>query len=341
MQQCMSLQKAFKAFLLQNCMDWPNISVVICTYNGKHLVKRLLDSILHQDYPQQKLEIICVDGGSADGTLELLTKYPVRVHHNLKKFPEGKGMGKDQGVALATGKFILIVDQDNKFMGSHSFQFLVQPLLENHQIFGVACKLFVDKKDSITNQYLSFVGTDPFAANRSLEGRMALGNIQLQDEGNYYTYELTPEEQLCTGGNCFLYRASFLREIGGYSQDVDVIAALVAKHHTLLAIPKHVFTHHLAIKDFREFLQKKWKWGYHYAFENKHNRDVSWYPRGLKDMFIFGAYLLQNFLILPGLLMGIKQAIKHKNLSWLLHPVALFANTVIYSAIGTMKLLKS
>src|SRR3989344_2100262 len=82
------------------------LSFVICTYNNKELVKRCLDSIFSQNY--KNFEVICVDGGSKDGTLNLLKKYKVKVIHNKKRFPEGPEMGKSQGVKKAKGERIAL-----------------------------------------------------------------------------------------------------------------------------------------------------------------------------------------------------------------------------------------
>src|SRR3989338_9092083 len=217
-------------------MKNPKISIIICTYNDKNLVKRCLDSIFSQNY--LNFEIICVDGGSSEGTLDLLKQYKVEIIRNKKQFPEGPGMGKSQGVKKAKGEIIAFIDQDNELIGKNCLKQLVYPLIKDEKIFGVACRLYVDKKDNLTNRYLSYVGTDPFAVYRSLEGRMALGKISLRDEDEYSSYELTPEEGLCTGGNCFLYRKKVLDAVGGYTQDVDVIHALLKKGFKKIAIPK-------------------------------------------------------------------------------------------------------
>ena len=318
---------------------YPSISIVVCTYNGREIVKRLLDSIFSQDY-HGKLEVICVDGGSSDGTLELLKDYRVIIHHNKKKYPEGRGMGKDQGVKLAKHELILIVDQDNKLIGNDCLKNLVLPLMKDKEIFGVACRLYVDKNDNLTNRYLSYVGTDPFAANKSLEGRMALGKINLKNEEGYCSYVIKEEENLCTGGNCFVYRKSALDAVDGYTQDVDVINALLKKGVNKMAVAKGAYTHHLAINGFGEFLRKKWKWGWHYAFENKENRNVSWYPKGFKGHLGFAAYVLCNLIILPNVFIGVKQAIKYRDSCWLLHPIAMFCNTLIYCLIGFIRIFR-
>lgn len=312
---------------------------MICTYNGKALVQRLLESIQQQDYPG-KIEIICVDGGSSDGTRELLKQFRVRIHHNKQRFPEGRGMGKAQGVELAQHEFVLIVDQDNMLVGKDSLKSLVGPLLADKEIFGVACRLYVEKQDNLTNRYLSYVGTDPFAAYRSIEGKLALGKIHLQDAGSYQSYVIQQHDNLCTGGNCFLYRKKDLDEIGGYTQDVDVIAALVRKGRKKIAIPKEARTHHLAVSGFWEFLKKKWKWGWHYALENSSGRNVSWYPRGFREHLWMMGYISGNLIVLPNLFIGMKQALHYRDAAWLLHPVAMFSNTGIYCCVGLLSLFK-
>ena len=319
-------------------MGLPSLSIVICTYNGKELVKRLLDSIFSQDYPG-KLEVICVDGRSEDGTLELLKNYKVRIHHNKKRFPEGKGMGKYQGWELAKNELLLIVDQDNKLIGKDCLKELVKPLVKDKDVFGCACRLFIDKKDNLTNRYLSYVGTDPFASYRSIEGRMALRKIKLKDEGDYYSYVIGEDEDLCTGGNCFIYRKKFLDRINGYTQDVDAVNSLVELGINKMAIPKNARTHHLAVKSFKEFLVKKWKWGYHYAFENREDRNADWYPKDFVDTMKFGSYILGNLIVIPNFFIGIKNWIYYKDSAWLVHPVAMFFNTLIYCLIGLMKLV--
>ncbi len=48
------------------------ISIIIPTYNRKELLQRCLNSIMHQDYPKDKYEIIVIDDGSSDETKEYL-----------------------------------------------------------------------------------------------------------------------------------------------------------------------------------------------------------------------------------------------------------------------------
>ena len=309
-------------------MKNPKISIVICTYNDKNLVKRCLDSIFSQSY--KNFEIICVDGGSKDGTLELLKKHKVKIINNKKRFPEGPRMGKSQGAIKAKGEIIAFIDQDNKLIGNNCLKELVFPLINDKEIFGVACKLYINKNDNITNRYLSYVGTDPFAVYRSLEGRMALNRIKLKDEGRYYTYNINLENCLCTGGNVFLVRKDLLNKIGGFVQDVEMIYSLCKLGINKLAIPKDAYTHHLTIDSFSNFLKKRWGWATHYNTKNKYKRKYSWLPKTFNEFFIFSLFIISNLTIIPNLLDGLIKLIKTRDKAWLLHPIAMFLITLMY-----------
>lgn len=65
----------------------PLVSVIVPTYNRSHTIRKALDSILHQDYPN--IEIIIVDDCSDDGTQLLLenfdfNKVPKKILYNPK-----------------------------------------------------------------------------------------------------------------------------------------------------------------------------------------------------------------------------------------------------------------
>ena len=50
--------------------DWPFISIVIVNLNGRRWLETCLKSVLESDYPQGRLEVIFVDNGSTDGSVE-------------------------------------------------------------------------------------------------------------------------------------------------------------------------------------------------------------------------------------------------------------------------------
>ncbi|MEP6750218.1 MAG: glycosyltransferase family 2 protein, partial [Bacteroidota bacterium] len=94
--------------------DVPLVSVVMATYNGERFLEEQLNSIINQTYPA--IEIIVVDDGSTDNTLETLKKYAGRYNNIKLYFSEGNlGYIKnfEKGCRLATGAYISFCDQDD------------------------------------------------------------------------------------------------------------------------------------------------------------------------------------------------------------------------------------
>ena len=89
----------------------PVISIITPTLNRADLIETAIQSVLDQHYPN--VEHIIIDGGSTDGTLEVLSKYP-----QLKIVSEpDKGMydALNKGIALATGEIIGILNSDDYY----------------------------------------------------------------------------------------------------------------------------------------------------------------------------------------------------------------------------------
>lgn len=86
------------------------ISVVIPVKNGIDTLKSCLDGLFAQTVADQ-MEVIVIDSGSTDGTLELLAKYPVRLI-NLPPKDFNHGDTRNMGVELARGEFVVMTVQD-------------------------------------------------------------------------------------------------------------------------------------------------------------------------------------------------------------------------------------
>lgn len=97
-----------------NTAEHPLVSVVMSTYNGQEFLPAQLDTIIKQTYPN--LEIIIVDDASTDKTIAIIKKYQekdarIKVYCNDENLGPNKTFEK--GIALATGDYISISDQDD------------------------------------------------------------------------------------------------------------------------------------------------------------------------------------------------------------------------------------
>lgn len=94
-------------------MDKAAISVIVPVYNVEAYLPHCLDTLINQTY--QDLEIICVNDGSTDRSLEILCGY-LRNDNRIKIISrENKGISATRNEALdvATGKYIMFVDSDD------------------------------------------------------------------------------------------------------------------------------------------------------------------------------------------------------------------------------------
>tara|TARA_B100001250_G_scaffold317642_1_gene280088 strand:- start:277 stop:1137 length:861 start_codon:yes stop_codon:yes gene_type:complete len=99
------------------------ISVIIPAYNRKHTLPRALDSVLAQSY--QPFEIILIDDGSTDGTINLIkSKYPsiklLESHETSKSLkdysPKGVSVARNVGIKQSKGDWIAFLDSDDEWI---------------------------------------------------------------------------------------------------------------------------------------------------------------------------------------------------------------------------------
>ncbi len=88
----------------------PLVSVILPTFNRAWSINQAVDSVLAQDYPA--LELIVVDDGSTDNTLELLEQYNNDIIV-LKQANMGVSAARNTGIRKSRGEFIALLDSDD------------------------------------------------------------------------------------------------------------------------------------------------------------------------------------------------------------------------------------
>lgn len=89
----------------------PRVSIITVVYNGVQFIEKAIQSVLSQTYPN--IEYIIIDGGSSDGTLDIIKKY----QHKLSKCVSEKDAGifdaMNKGIGMASGELIGILNADD------------------------------------------------------------------------------------------------------------------------------------------------------------------------------------------------------------------------------------
>lgn len=87
----------------------PRISVVIPVYNGASVIEGCLEAVLQQDIPRPAYEIIVIDNGSTDLTIDIVRRYPVRLIEERVRSPYA---ARNTGVGVARGAILAFTDAD-------------------------------------------------------------------------------------------------------------------------------------------------------------------------------------------------------------------------------------
>ena len=91
----------------------PKVSIIIPTYNVENYLRECMDSVTRQTL--KDIEIICINDGSTDGSLEILKEYADKDPRIVlvDKENEGYGVGMNIGLDKASGEYIGIVEPDD------------------------------------------------------------------------------------------------------------------------------------------------------------------------------------------------------------------------------------
>ncbi len=96
----------------------PFISIIVPAYNEEHVIKQRIENLLSQAYPKDKFEVIVIDSGSTDTTLEIAKGFE-KDEPNVRVLEEGERRGKASAINLgksyAKGEIVLVTDANTVF----------------------------------------------------------------------------------------------------------------------------------------------------------------------------------------------------------------------------------
>lgn len=211
----------------------PKVSVIIVNYNGKKFLKDCFGSLYHSNYPQSKLEVIMVDNGSRDGSINFVRKNFPKVKI-LRSEVNNYCRANNLGIIKAKGEYVALLNNDTRVDKDWLLE-LVKAIIADRHIAAAGSKIcFMDGRIES-------------------RGHVDLPNFYWKDrdKGLEDTAEGEKVEEVNSLSNCaILYRKEALEDVGYldedfnmYMEDIDVCIRLKKKRWKLVYVPKSVVYH--------------------------------------------------------------------------------------------------
>lgn len=93
--------------------SFPKISIVTPSFNQAQFIEATIDSVLSQNYPN--LEYIIIDGGSTDGSVEIIKKYSSYLHFWCSEPDRGQYDAINKGFTYSTGEIMAWINSDDMY----------------------------------------------------------------------------------------------------------------------------------------------------------------------------------------------------------------------------------
>jgi len=90
-----------------------DISIQICSYNRKNVLRKCLEALCKLNYDRNKFELILVDDGSNDGAGQMIKDLNLPINHKyIYQENQGLAVARNKGIRAAEGQYILFIDDD-------------------------------------------------------------------------------------------------------------------------------------------------------------------------------------------------------------------------------------
>lgn len=314
------------------------VTVSMISFNDEGILDECLNSIRSQDYDQKLINILMIDGGSTDATLEIAKEYGATVVYrpDLRDKPYIRG-----GMAFTIPKtdLILFFSADNRLQERDTLSRMVETFLDEDIAGCETLRYGYRKTDPAISRYFALIGgADPIAVGlgKADRGPHDAKNWHLSDEaedcGSYYKIRFSSDiAKIPTlGANGFLFRRNLVEESGlaVHATHTDLCVDWIKQGYNQFAFIKDRHVIHFINVKLISFIKRRLHYEKMYSHKNINRiyscfqkRDI---PRLLYIIVAYPTFLIPSIRALKGFL-------SVRDPAWFLHPVMCFLFVLSYS----------
>ncbi len=320
--------------------NYPFVSIIIPCRNEADFIDKCLDSLIANDYPKDRMEILVIDGLSEDRTKEIIdiyaNKYPfIKRIENPKKITP---VAWNIGIKNSKGEIISMLGSHSTYSKNYISK-SVQYLSDYHADVAGGVLRAAPARNTLVAKAIAYTVSHPFGSGLSYKG--GLNKVKWVDTVFAGSYRKEILEK--TG----LFNENLVR-----SQDMDFNIRLKKAGGKILLVPEIGITYYPK-STFREFLKHNFKDGIWAILPLKFGATL-FKPRHLIPLIfvtsivialclsIFISYFLYIFLFIAGLYLtvsftsSIHISIKHRNFIYLFLALIAFAIRHFAYGIGSL-----
>lgn len=308
----------------------PVISFIIPVLNAERHLHTCLRSIRAQDYPAGSVEIIVLDGGSTDSTVEIAWIYGAKVLPNPRRLAE---YGLQVGIGAATGGFVTIFAADNELSGRDWIRRALGVFEAKLECAAVWGPLRSGPDDPPVNKYFELIQSDPMThfMNKNISRYLKAEATIRRDDA--FFFKVDPKRPLVWGANGLTMRRDLVAHIWareGYLGDNDAFQQMIEEGNSMVAYIPGLTTYHHHVGAVGDFV-RKWKRNFSNHFLDKiETRNTNWvFTEDFRKRLVFWLIYSTNPVISGA--HALLMALRDRNLYWVYHPLLCMLQTYVYA----------
>ena len=308
-----------------------SISFIIPTYNAGRHIECCLKSIRSQKYLGSEVEILVIDGGSTDNTLEIAKRFGSKILNNPRRLAE---YGVQIGIREASGEFSVVFAADNELSGNDWIKKVIETFEKYPDVCAVWGRLVSGENDTPLNKYFELIQSDPlnWFLNKNLDQYKKNTRIKGTD---IFLFRVEKNKPLVWGANVLVYKADKIKRIWdqeGYLGDNDAFQYMIEQGNNKVAYFNTAFVYHHHVARLSDWV-KKWRRNFIQHLLNQHKtRNLGWLFAGnFKGKLLI--WIIYSSIPIFSLSHSVYLFIRDRNIHWFYHPMVSFLQFLTYCSL--------